>query len=71
MTEEHKKNWFFVKATKVLVPLMLIAAGGAAWAYFKGGDLQRARKFIRLARRYAADDLEIRSHWKEIHAAIH
>jgi RND family efflux transporter MFP subunit len=35
MSEDHKKTLFFKKAAKALVPLMLVAAGGAAWAYFK------------------------------------
>ncbi len=35
MPEDHKKTLFFVRVGKALVPLMLIAAGGAAWAYFK------------------------------------
>jgi len=35
MSEDRKKGFFFSKLTKILVPLMLIAAGGAAWAYFK------------------------------------
>lgn len=35
MSEDQKKKSLFVKVAKALVPLMLIAAGGAAWAYFK------------------------------------
>lgn len=35
MSGDKKKKSFFVKVGRTLVPLMLIAAGGAAWAYFK------------------------------------
>ncbi len=35
MSQESRAKRFFVKFAKVLLPLMLIAAGGGAWAFFK------------------------------------
>lgn len=35
MSQEKSKPAFMAKVVKILLPMMLIAAGGAAWSYFK------------------------------------